>query len=1029
METGYECIPSANLFHLSFVTVRTIGSITWLLISLLLGYSLVHTSAVAGEPVGERDHDHDGLIDEDELERGTDPNDPDTAGDGLLDGWEVLGYTRFGQQEDLGGYGADPLVKDIFVEIDWMESRVEGVDDQLGPSKNAVIAYQTAIDIYRLFESKSLLSCQRDSESEIRIHFDLGPDIESLIPAELLEEGGPDFSKFETTKDPAKVIPYQDHFPPRPSCNRSESRRSLYDVYNDARYFRPARRNVFYYVVIAEQVLDARNQTIAADLSDSFVDEDARQTGLKPAGVQVAVTYRLPRSTIADPRLARYDHSVSVLHELGHALGLGHGGATPDNRWDNRNHKPNYPSIMNYQYQFPGIDLDGESIPVMDFSHGRFIPIIETGLDESHGLGLELPNPHILSLLSDDVLGIEVTHIEDGNHPENLDWNGNGLVDATPVERDLDRNGALDSKFFTDHDDWREFVCNGFSGIGPRAFDGCGLSCGLGHEIIRLPGDFNGDGITDVILFTGNDIAVAYGSSTGSLNIHRDKVFVKKIGTTWTLSYADQIVVGDFDGDRSDEIFLHRRTRGQLVDLDQEGADILWFGEEITPVEDAPPGADDWVAPADWRLDDHDQVRTIQLHDEVREALLTINFERAGVSRWQESDLRLDWESPAPLREITGEESPTLFAGRSRADGTGTLFLRGVASLFEFDGLARPDPVRRIDAAGVVPSRSPDGPGWPLSSADCFYPMDLDGDGNDEVFVKGSDRIGVLRDFADGLFLVWQADRDTAPWRIGPDDSFTHGPFLPGGGDEIVFFYAESAGSDVSWRALEWNPTNSALESVAVATNTIEDATRGIKWGLRASQRVFPGNFVPGGPRLLLVQSRTQLLLVRLTENAFTPVKIFDGRVGGWTLSFDDRLIVENMDGDAEDEVMVKRETKMAVLQLGDESEASFIGDYNSQSHEFETVPLFRRGDSNGDNRLDLSDSLTLLTFLFRGGRTTECPDGADTDDNGRLELSDAIRLLNYLFLGDAPPPLPGPEDPGTDPTPDALPLCRVDEG
>jgi hypothetical protein len=42
-------------------------------------------------------------------------------------------------------------------------------------------------------------------------------------------------------------------------------------------------------------------------------------------------------------------HASAFMHELGHNLGLMHGGGQPDNG------KPNYPSIMNYPiaYKYP----------------------------------------------------------------------------------------------------------------------------------------------------------------------------------------------------------------------------------------------------------------------------------------------------------------------------------------------------------------------------------------------------------------------------------------------------------------------------------------------------------------------------------------------------------------------------------------------------------------------------------------------------------------------------------------------------
>ncbi|MBI5228120.1 thrombospondin type 3 repeat-containing protein [Candidatus Micrarchaeota archaeon] len=75
------------------------------------------------EDILKRDSDNDTLIDLGELQFGTDPNNPDSDGDGLLDGWEALGVLKNGQSVlDLPSMGADPLKKDLFLEIDWMEN-------------------------------------------------------------------------------------------------------------------------------------------------------------------------------------------------------------------------------------------------------------------------------------------------------------------------------------------------------------------------------------------------------------------------------------------------------------------------------------------------------------------------------------------------------------------------------------------------------------------------------------------------------------------------------------------------------------------------------------------------------------------------------------------------------------------------------------------------------------------------------------------------------------------------------------------
>lgn len=72
----------------------------------------------------------------------------------------------------------------------------------------------------------------------------------------------------------------------------------------------------------------------------------------------------------------------TIMHELGHNLRLGHGG------FNHCNYKPNYNSVMNYLYQFPGVDNDctppGDG--VLNYSIGDRIALDENNLDENLGV-------------------------------------------------------------------------------------------------------------------------------------------------------------------------------------------------------------------------------------------------------------------------------------------------------------------------------------------------------------------------------------------------------------------------------------------------------------------------------------------------------------------------------------------------------------------------------------------------------------------------------------------------------------------
>jgi hypothetical protein len=81
----------------------------------------------------------------------------------------------------------------------------------------------------------------------------------------------------------------------------------------------------------------------------------------------------------------------------------------------------------------------------------------------------------------------------------------------------------------------------------------------------------------------------------------------------------------------------------------------------------------------------------------------------------------------------------------------------------------------------------------------------------------------------------------------------------------------------------------------------------------------------------------------------------------------------------------------------------------------------FRRGDSDTNGAVNITDAVRILNVLFLGIGTIVCDDAADSDDNGAVNITDAVRILNVLFLGIGTIPTPGADVCGPDPTDDAL--------
>ena len=80
----------------------------------------------------------------------------------------------------------------------------------------------------------------------------------------------------------------------------------------------------------------------------------------------------------------------------------------------------------------------------------------------------------------------------------------------------------------------------------------------------------------------------------------------------------------------------------------------------------------------------------------------------------------------------------------------------------------------------------------------------------------------------------------------------------------------------------------------------------------------------------------------------------------------------------------------------------------------------FRRGDTDADGAVNLTDALVIANFLFANGPSPACTKSADVDDSGSLNLVDAVRLVAYLFRG-GPSPTAPVEDCGPDPSEDRL--------
>ncbi len=298
---------------------------------------------------------------------GTDPFDVDTDDDSLRDGDEVLG-TAAGL--DLPAIGTNGVRKDILLEADWFTD----ANDCASHSHRPTAAQET-----RLRNAFAAAPVNNpDGTTGINVVLDYG-------------QGGA-LSGGNAITDADGVL--------SSGVNSSEF------VGIKSANFATNRNGYFHYIVMPHRYNGTSSSSGQAEINgDDLI---------------VSLQCSLSTNNVAN----------TIMHELGHNIGLRHGGNS------DTNYKPNYNSVMNYRYQFPGVDTDCNvsGNGVLNFSTGGRIVLVESALNEANGVC--------------------------GPGTVALDWNGNSVLDAGPVSVDLNGDALLGTLT-----DWNAWATLNFGGL------------------------------------------------------------------------------------------------------------------------------------------------------------------------------------------------------------------------------------------------------------------------------------------------------------------------------------------------------------------------------------------------------------------------------------------------------------------------------------------------------------------------------------------------------------------------------------
>lgn len=268
---------------------------------------------------------------------GTNPTDADSDDDGIPDGDEVLGTT---DGLDLPAMGLDPLRKNVLLEYDWFADSEDGDAHDHRPSSASIAMVAAAFanaPVSNPDGTTGITAIQDYGQGGV---FTGGSQVSDVDGCLVGGVGGSEYA----------------------------SRLAANFATNRVGYFH-------YSLMIHQYNADGADSCAGASGSSG-------QAFYNDHRLIVSSNWWHNGSSNGDQWVAN-----TIVHELGHNLNLSHGGSRSGPQSD-FNHKPNYPSVMNYRYQFPGVDTNCDVIAdgVLDYSRGTRITLDESALDETQGV-------------------------------------------------------------------------------------------------------------------------------------------------------------------------------------------------------------------------------------------------------------------------------------------------------------------------------------------------------------------------------------------------------------------------------------------------------------------------------------------------------------------------------------------------------------------------------------------------------------------------------------------------------------------
>ncbi|TGY65652.1 hypothetical protein [Dubosiella muris] len=288
----------------------------------------------------------------------------------------------------------DPKTPDIFVQINWVKGVIGDTATQTTITKK--ILYDACDMVAKVFK-----------EHGFNLHIDAGPESKDFVTGKLWSEYG----------SLAKELDYKpESFPLKDEALAD----ILKDIYEDEE--NKIRMPIFRQCVLLDRFKDDKGTTGLAHLNGAIFSVAMHALG-----------------DLSNDDCVRW-LAGTIMHELGHTLGLRHGGT------DDVNYKPNYLSVMNYAYQadwqLRTKNAAGE-VSFKDYLNYSEYELPEMNKDLLNERDAQ--NTYFGMIPKKLKMIIKYKYNKDGmrnfwlwdENDRNIDWNRDGIISDSPIKGNI----------------------------------------------------------------------------------------------------------------------------------------------------------------------------------------------------------------------------------------------------------------------------------------------------------------------------------------------------------------------------------------------------------------------------------------------------------------------------------------------------------------------------------------------------------------------------------------------------------------